>query len=243
MPSPIAAPRRPGFRHFLQRRFAWSVTSLLVLLILLSGLLVALPLARRHAQNLFMAQAEAVQARLEAAFGPVEPVLQLLVTAWASDAPSLQTSLPFVQAARGALQALPLATSAVVGNARGEGWMLLQHPQRPEWWLRLTDRARWGEEQRFMAWDAHGVELRRWSERLPYDPRERPWYRLGQGHPARMVWTPPTSSTRPAIWASPWHAAGATARGRTGWPAWTCGSTKSARCCASCLGLCDCGWR
>ncbi|RPE65067.1 diguanylate cyclase (GGDEF)-like protein [Tibeticola sediminis] len=190
-PAPLAQPVRPRFRRILVVRFLGVALALLLAFLLIVVLVVVAPLAQRHAEALFSSQTQTVRAEVATAFDDVGGLQTLLIADWQANPPTLDAPEAFIRHARGVMAALPAATSVVLGNERGQGWLLLWRADRQEWWLRLTDRERWGDEHRFVAFDPQGQELRRWRERLPYDPRERPWYRLATGQPGVTRWTHP----------------------------------------------------
>ncbi|MEW5885867.1 MAG: hypothetical protein AB1735_04090 [Pseudomonadota bacterium] len=171
-PSAAAAPL--AFRVFLTRRLVAGALALILLLAVLFALAIIWPMAQQSARQSFDAAAREVDARLQSDFGATEVGLQILQQAFVADPARLDDPEEFVTRARAALQTMPLATSMVLGNGAGQGWMLLWQNDTRQWLLRLTDRGRWGDEQRFSLYNEHGQVLRTWSERIGYDPRTRP---------------------------------------------------------------------
>ncbi|MDM7457643.1 MAG: EAL domain-containing protein, partial [Tepidimonas sp.] len=149
------------------------------------------PMAEQAASNAFDSFAKEADARLQAELGSAPAALQIFGHALQLQPVSVDEPRPFIERARRAMQAMPLVTSIVVGNDAGQGWLMLWRSEQREWLVRLTDRGRWGDEHQFFALDEQGRVLRGWRERLAYDPRERPWYRLALDAPGSVRWTDP----------------------------------------------------
>jgi len=187
----VAAAARPPFRRILRQRFIWVVSGLLLGFSLLFTALVLLPVIEQRVNALFESYARVAQSGIAARFDQVTPLLAVVSDLFENQPPSVEEPERFLAPARSALATLPIATSIVVGNDRGQGWMVLWQEDRQQWWVRLTDRVRWGDEHRFIVYDTQWRPQVRWRQRLPYDPRERPWYRLATGETGRTRWTAP----------------------------------------------------
>jgi len=198
MTSPLATARtskmaaeRVGFRSLLRRRLIGGALALIVAMALLVAVGVIAPMAQQAARASFDSVARETDARLRASFGSTQAALQVFGHGLQALPPSADNPTSFVERARLAMAAMPLVTSVVAGNGAGQGWLLLWRPEQREWLVRITDRTRWGDEQRFLSFDAQWRPLREWREQLPYDPRTRPWYRLAQEKPGEPRWTTP----------------------------------------------------
>jgi PAS domain S-box-containing protein len=83
-------------------------------------------------------------------------------------------------------------TSVVAGTPEGQGYMLLQQPEGG-WLNRLTDIEARGSLQRFIQYAPDGTKLRSYTEKLDYDPRQRPWFQAAMQtpQPEELCWTSP----------------------------------------------------
>jgi hypothetical protein len=172
-------------------RLALSAVLLIALMALLVLFGLVHPMGEQTAERVFASTARETEARLDAAFGSAATALQVAAGQWQVQAPALDDPMPFIIQARRIIAALPIVTSIVAGNGRGEGWLVLRREKEQDWWVRLTDRARWGDVQHFMILDDEGRIQRAWQEPRPYDPRERPWYQRAVQTPGEMRWTNP----------------------------------------------------
>jgi diguanylate cyclase (GGDEF)-like protein/PAS domain S-box-containing protein len=146
------------------------------------------PLAERIAASHFATATTRLQAELDLAFSPANRLLEMADAWLARTPPAIDDPDAFNHLFEPVLRALPKATSVVAGDNEGRGWMLLELPDGG-WRNRLTDRARWGERQRFLERDAAGHSREYWQE-LDYDPRRRDWYRAAQAGDG-IRWTAP----------------------------------------------------
>ncbi|MCX7692053.1 EAL domain-containing protein [Tepidimonas taiwanensis] len=182
---------RVPFRVLLQRRLLAGALTVILALTGLTAVGIVWPMAQHAAQHAFVSATREVDARLQADFGATRQALQVFAHALEANPPSVDAPEPFLHLAQHAIASMPLVTSIVAGNGRGQGWLLLWRPAQREWFVRLTDRARWGDVQHFMTLDDSGRVLRTWREPLAYDARERPWYRLAMATPGQVRWTEP----------------------------------------------------
>lgn len=196
-PSPTPPSRRAAvtgrwpFRVFLGRRLIGGALVLITAMTVLVAAGVVWPMAEQAARSAFDSAAREADARLQADFGATRAALQVFGHGLQARPPSVDDPEGFIDQARLAMSTMPLVTSIVAGNGTGQGWLLLWRPAQREWFVRLTDRARWGDEHRFLTLDERGRPLRTWRDRLSYDPRERPWYRLALETPGVARWTDP----------------------------------------------------
>lgn len=189
-PSAAGAGARP-FRVFLGQRLISGALALVAVMSLLVALGIVWPMAEQAARSAFDSAASQADARLQAELGATPAALRVFGHALQLQSASVDEPRQFIEQARLVMQAMPLVTSIVLGNDAGQGWLMLWQPAQRQWLVRLTDRSRWGDEHQFFALDEHGHVLRGWRERLVYDPRKRPWYRVALDAPGSVRWTDP----------------------------------------------------
>ncbi|RLA29891.1 MAG: hypothetical protein DRR03_11400 [Gammaproteobacteria bacterium] len=89
------------------------------------------------------------------------------------------------------LKAHPVISSINLGNARGEGWLLLRL-EDGQLRNRIVARDSWGATSLWFDVDHDGTPAGAEWRVLDYDPRIRPWYRELEGaRPGQMNWTEP----------------------------------------------------
>ncbi|MEJ5269273.1 MAG: EAL domain-containing protein [Hydrogenophilus sp.] len=139
--------------------------------------------------RLFAARTAAVEQQMRASFAPLTTLLRVAPPAHFGPKPYDGLDR-FIARARTVIETVPIVTSMVAGNEAGVGWLYLAVPELPPL-VRLTDRTEWGDRHRFLFLDEQGKTVREEMRYLPYDPRDRAWYRLAQEHPGQVVWTEP----------------------------------------------------
>lgn len=175
-------------RYLSLRLFAVALLTALLAGVGLLVLVVA-PLLVERANALFAARTAAVEQQMRASFAPLTTLLR--VAPPAHFGPKPYDGLDhFIARARTVIETVPIVTSMVAGNEAGVGWLYLAVPELPPL-VRLTDRTEWGDRHRFLFLDEQGKTVREEMRYLPYDPRDRAWYRLAQEHPGQVVWTEP----------------------------------------------------
>ena len=186
------APRLVSLRHNLFMRFGVLVAAAVLLSALGYLQLGVRPVALRIADSHFDLAAQQVETSLERLFRPAEYLIGIarqwaLSPGFAPDRAGSFNRLFFP-----ILKQMPQITSAVAGTSDGEGWMLLQLSDN-RWLTRLTDIPRHGELQQFITWQEGGAPAREFLARMPYDPRQRPWFRLAAAgaDDGRPHWTEP----------------------------------------------------
>ncbi len=183
--------RLVSLRSSLFLRFGLLVTAAVALFALGHLQFGVRPVVLNIAESHFDVATARVEGALQDLFSPAENLIGIarkwaLSPGFSVDRPE-EFNLLFLPV----LTQLPQFTSVVAGTTRGEGWLLLQLPEK-RWLNRLTDIPLWGEQNHFIEWgeDAPRKEYRK---TLDYDPRLRPWFSLamkgGADSPPR--WTPP----------------------------------------------------
>jgi len=89
------------------------------------------------------------------------------------------------------MKSRPLVSSIAIGNARGEGWLLMRLPEG-QVRNRIVARGAWGDQALWLDVDFDGTPANPAWETSEYDPRQRPWYTGAEGlQPGQLHWTEP----------------------------------------------------
>ncbi|MBK7778444.1 MAG: protein kinase [Sandaracinaceae bacterium] len=175
------------------------VTTLLSLTLLTGGAAMALALyaARTDAEELSAALLAQAGARTEAELQRFfEPTQALLATTheWAAEGlldvhDTAALNARFVPILRHS----PSISSMLIATEAGDEYMLLLHPDGrfENRVVRVTDPAFGVTRNQRIEFDGSGNRVRERVEELPYDPRERPWFRGALSRPDAAHWTEP----------------------------------------------------
>ena len=178
-------------RHSTWWRLATLLLGVVLAVMALLVLMVVEPLTHNNARTAFASAASGVTRSLDAMQASTRLTLQEGRRWWRFYSPLVDDPYAFNSFFRPLLAVNPLATSVVAGQEDGRGWLLLQLPDGG-WRNRLTDVARWGDEQHILVHGPDGhIDFS--TQRQPYDARQRPWYTLAMAleGDSRVAWTPP----------------------------------------------------
>ena len=158
--------------------------------ILATGWWVVRPVMLASARHAFSSTGERVIGEVRSLLSPVALQLKIVAKGLQNEGQAPFDPETFRRIFQPILAVMPQVTSAVAGDEAGRGAMLLQMAGG-KWLLRQTDRRAWGDEHRFLVIHENEV-LQKRRRRFDYDPRQRPWYRLGLETPSGEVrWTHP----------------------------------------------------
>ncbi|HRF05571.1 EAL domain-containing protein [Accumulibacter sp.] len=172
-------------------RVALLVSGTTLLAAALFVLFAAIPVAKRIAAAQFNDAASRTDAALSSLFAPAEDLLRIGRRWLDGRAPDLASPHAFNRLFQPTLETMEHVTSVVAGTSTGQGWLLLQLPDRA-WRNRMTDIPRWGARHWMIDRHADGRSVDYWNER-DYDPRQRPWYQGAMQSPNdnALHWTAP----------------------------------------------------
>ncbi len=181
---------RYSLRWLLRQRLGWMLLVFVLVNILATGWWVVRPVMLASARHAFASTGERVIGEVRSLLSPVALQLKIAAQAFQAETVDPVDAETFRRLFQPVLAVMQQVTSAVAGDARGRGVMLLQM-SGDRWLLRQTDRGAWGDEHRFRVW-RHGRPVQDRRRRFDYDPRQRPWYRLGlEAPPGEVHWTHP----------------------------------------------------
>ena len=89
------------------------------------------------------------------------------------------------------LQEIPQISSMLVADSKGREYMLLR--TESGWLTRLSDVDRLDGQSLWNRWTRSDEAVESWQEKLDYDPRTRPWFRVAvdSGQEQTATWTRP----------------------------------------------------
>ncbi len=181
---------RYSLRRLLRHRLGWMLLVFVLVNILATGWWVVRPVMLASARHAFASSGERVIGEVRSLLSPVALQLKIAAEALQQEESSPVDPETFQRIFQPILAVMPQATSAVAGDQVGRGAMLLQM-EGARWLLRQTDPGRWGAEHRFQYWQGRRM-LNEAYRKIDYDPRLRPWYRLGlKAPPGEVRWTHP----------------------------------------------------
>lgn len=179
-----------SLRQAIVARMALLVLGSVSLLSLSYALFGLKPTIDRIAEAQFAATVGSVSANLDRVFEPADRLLPIALGWLQRQPPSVDDPTSFNDLFKPILEHSAHLTSVVAGTTRGQGWLLLQLPDKV-WRNRLTDVQRWGEVQHFFEW-RNGEQGAARTESMAYDPRQRAWFKAAlDGAEASVRWTEP----------------------------------------------------
>lgn len=145
----------------------------------------------RAFEELVLKDQELARTQFKRHFEPIVSNLSIVGRWIQSESPELSDVAALNSRFMPILQEIPQISSMLVADSKGREYMLLR--TESGWLTRLSDVERLDGQSLWNRWTRPSDAVESWQEKLDYDPRTRPWFRIAvdSGQEQTAVWTRP----------------------------------------------------
>ncbi|TNG02184.1 MAG: ATP-binding protein [Gammaproteobacteria bacterium] len=142
-------------------------------------------------EELVLKDQELARMKFKRHFEPIVSNLSIVGRWVQSESPDLSNVVALNSRFMPILQEIPQISSMLVADSKGREYMLLR--TESGWLTRLSDVDRLDGQSLWNRWTKSNDAVESWQEKLDYDPRTRPWFRVAvdSGQEQTAAWTRP----------------------------------------------------